>query len=37
MIQKKKDGKLTRTSVALHCGIIGIGILNFIGQVIISA
>ena len=37
MIQKKDEGKLTRTSVVLHCAIIGVGILNFIGQVIISA
>ena len=36
MKQKNDEGKLTRTSMLLHCGIIGIGILNFVGQIIIS-
>ncbi|XP_028404423.1 sodium-coupled neutral amino acid transporter 9 homolog isoform X2 [Dendronephthya gigantea] len=38
MKQRKKEGRmLTKTSMFLHCCIIGIGILNFIGQFIISA
>ncbi|CAB4016815.1 sodium-coupled neutral amino acid transporter 9-like, partial [Paramuricea clavata] len=37
IIQKRNERKLTIIAGLLHCGIIGIGILNFIGQVIISA
>lgn len=36
MLQRRNEGKLSRTSIAIHFCIIGIGILNFIGQIVIS-
>ena len=36
MLERKKNGKLTWTSIIVHSCIISIGILNFIGQIVIS-
>lgn len=36
MLERKSVEKLTRTSIVIHSCVIGVGILNFVGQIVIS-